>query len=98
MLRSVFDPDGAEKTLLKLKEEQLSDGFFSDAKRVSKVGRELKACEHRIEKIKSLQTKIENCQANIELLEDMDDKAIYDELCQTLKDFCLENMMVMMPS
>lgn len=86
MLRSVFDPDGAEKSLLKLKEEQLSDGFFSDAKRVSKVGRELKACEHRIEKIKSLQTKIENCQASIELLEEMDDKAIYDELCQTLKD------------
>lgn len=89
MLRSVFDPVGTQNTLSKLKEEQLSDGFFADAKRVSKVGREVKICEYKLSKIKSLQTKIENCQASVELLEEIDDEQIFDELCQTLKE--LEN-------
>lgn len=68
-----------------LKEEQLSDGFFNDAKRVSKVGREIKLCEYKISKVKSLQEKIENCQASIELLEEVDDDALYEELNSTLE-------------
>lgn len=68
-----------------LKEEQLSDGFFNDAKRVSKVGREIKLCEYKLSKVKSLQGKIENCQASIELLEEVDDDALYEELNSTLE-------------
>ena len=84
MSRSVFDPDSASKVLEELKKEQLSDGFFSDAKRVSKVGREVKFCEYKIDKINSLQTAIDNCQASIELLEEVDDEAIFEELNSTL--------------
>lgn len=68
-----------------LKKEQLSDGFFSDAKRVSKVGREIKLYEHKIEQDKNLQVEIDNCDTMIELLQENDDKALFDELNQTLE-------------
>ncbi len=72
-----------------LKAEQLSDGFFNDPKRVSKVGREVKLCEYKIEKVKKLQTEIENCDASIELLDEMDDAGLLEELNSTLEN--LEN-------
>ncbi len=68
-----------------MKAEQLSDGFFLDAKRVSKVGRELKLCEHKLEKVNSLASEIDNCLASIELLEEVDDDALFEELTQTIK-------------
>ncbi len=82
--RSVFDPAGLNKQLDALKAEQLEDGFFSDPKKVSKVGREVKFCEYKLETIKKLQTNIENAQASIELLEEIDDEGIYAELNDTL--------------
>ncbi len=84
--RSVFDPAGQEEKLEQLKAEQLSDGFFNDAKRVSKVGREVKLCEYKIEKVKKLQAEIDNCDASIEILEEVDDESIFDELCATLEN------------
>ena len=84
--RSVFDPAGIENKLEDLKNEQLSNGFFNDAKKVSKVGREVKFCEYKLQQIKSLQTAIENCQASIELLEEIEDQSLFDELCETLKN------------
>lgn len=71
--------------MVELKKEQLSDGFFSDAKRVSKVGREIKLYEHKIEQDKNLQVEIDNCDTMIELLQENDDKALFDELNQTLE-------------
>ena len=85
LLRSVFDPIGTEKQLEALKSEQLSEGFFNDAKRVSKVGREIKLCEYKLEKIKKLGELIDNCNVSIELLEEVDDQGIYDELKATLE-------------
>ncbi len=82
--RSVFDPAGQEKKLEELKKEQLSDGFFNDTKKVSKVGREVKFCEYKLEKAKHLQTEIDNCFASIELLEEIDDEGIFDELVSTI--------------
>jgi len=67
-----------------LKKEQLSDGFFNDTKKVSKVGREVKFCEYKLEKAKHLQTEIDNCFASIELLEEIDDEGIFDELVSTI--------------
>ncbi len=67
-----------------LKKEQLSDGFFNDAKMVSKVGREIKTCEYKLEKLKKLSNDIENCQASIELLEEIDDQSLFEELVSTL--------------
>lgn len=67
-----------------MKKEQLSEGFFNDAKKVSKVGREIKLCEYKLDKVKKLQDAIDNCQASIELLQECDDQAIFDELNQTL--------------
>lgn len=67
-----------------LKEEQLSDGFFTDAKRVSKVGREVKLCEYKLEKVKKLSTLISDCQGAIEILEELDDADMYAELTNTL--------------
>ncbi len=84
LLRSVFDPVGQEKRLQELKDEQLSDGFFNDAKRVSKVGREVKLCEYKLDKVKKLQTEIDNCNAILELLDEVDDSALFDELVSTL--------------
>lgn len=82
--RSVFDPAGQEKKLEELKKEQLSDGFFNDAKKVSKVGKEVKFCEYKLEKAKHLQTEIDNCYASIELLEEIDDEGIFNELVSTI--------------
>lgn len=82
--RSVFDPSGCETKLEELKKEQLSEGFFNDPKKVSKVGREIKLCEYKLDKVKKLQDAIDNCQASIELLQECDDQAIFDELNQTL--------------
>lgn len=84
LLRGVFDPINTQNKLESLKQEQLSDGFFSDAKRVSKVGREVKACEYKLDKIKKLSDFIENCEASIELLEEIDDNSIFEELESTL--------------
>lgn len=67
-----------------MKKEQLSEGFFNDPKKVSKVGREIKLCEYKLDKVKKLQDAIDNCQASIELLQECDDQAIFDELNQTL--------------
>lgn len=69
-----------------LKKEQLSDGFFNDAKRVSKVGREVKFCEYKLEKVNSLQEKINNCQTSVELLEEMEDDSLFQELISTLQE------------
>ena len=67
-----------------MKKEQLSEGFFNDPKKVSKVGREIKLCEYKLDKVKKLQDAIDDCQASIELLQECDDQAIFDELNQTL--------------
>lgn len=74
------------KQLEVLKKEQLSDGFFSDSKRVSKVGRDIKLLEHKIELEKKLSSEIENCEASIELLQDCEEQTLFDELNTTLQD------------
>lgn len=68
-----------------LKTEQLSDGFFNDAKRVSKVGREIKLCDYKLEKLKKLGKLIDDCEGGIEILEEMDDDSILQELDSTLQ-------------
>lgn len=68
-----------------MKAQQLEDGFFSDAKKVSKVGREVKLCEYKLDKIHSLQSAIDNCDASVELLEEVDDAPLFEELCCTLE-------------
>ncbi|MBE7076075.1 MAG: peptide chain release factor 2 [Clostridiales bacterium] len=83
--RSVFDPESLKIKIEELKELQLKDGFFNDPKQVSKVGRELKSCEHKLEKVLHLKTQIENCEASIELLEEIEDDSIFAELCLTLE-------------
>ncbi len=85
-LRSAFDPNNLTKKLEELKSEQLSEGFFNDVKKVSRVGRESKLCEYKLNKINSIQSMIDNCQASIELLDEMDDKSIFEELNQTLSE------------
>lgn len=62
----------------------MSDGFFSDSKRVSAVGREAKLCERKIDLVKSLSSEIDNAKAMIELLEEVEDEALFGELEGTL--------------
>lgn len=84
--RSVFDPTKLQIQLENLKAQQLSDGFFSDAKLVSKVGREVKLCEYKLSQINKIQTDLDNCMTSVELLEEIDDQTIFDELIQTICD------------
>ena len=49
------------------------------------MGREVKSCEYKLEKIKNLSTAIDNCDASIELLEEVDDDVIFAELVSTLE-------------
>ena len=44
----------------------------------------MKTCEYKIEKVKTLEKKIEDASALIELLSDTDDQALFDELNSTL--------------
>ena len=84
LLRSVFDP-----TVLKDKEKQLlsqqqEDGFWEDQKKVKKVGQELKIVQNKLGQIKSFQTKIDDCNAFVEILENETDDVMFEELCQNL--------------
>ena len=82
--RSVFDPAGQKEKISALREEQLAGGFFNDAKKVSRVGREMKLCEYKLEKASKLEEKIDNANACFELLADDDDQGIYQELLNVL--------------
>lgn len=70
--------------LEELKKQQLSDGFYSDAKLVSKVGREMKTCEYKLDEIEKLSKQIENAETILELLEVDDDNGLFEELSKTL--------------
>ena len=67
-----------------LKKIQMSENFFNDPKLVSKVGREMKTAEHKLEKIHHLSADIDNAEAIMELLLDGDDEALYAELNEIL--------------
>lgn len=89
MLRSVFDPENQKKRIEELRELQLEDGFFADAKKVSQVGRELKLCEYKLEKSNRIEEQIKNARAYVELLNETEDNALYAELKGLLSE--LEN-------
>lgn len=72
------------KKIDELKNKQLEDGFYNDSKLVSKVGREMKTCEYKLEKISSLSKLVENIDASIELLELEDDEGLFEELRENL--------------
>lgn len=67
-----------------MKKQQLSDNFYSDAKLVSKVGREMKTCEYKLDEIEKLSKQIENAETILELLEVDDDNGLFEELSKTL--------------
>lgn len=67
-----------------LKKEQLEDGFYADAKKVSIVGKKLKSAEYKLNEIKHFENEISNCDAIIELIEDIDDISLYDELKENI--------------
>jgi len=69
-----------------LRAEQLEEGFFEDNKKVSKVGREMKLCEYKLEKANHISQKLENAEAGIEILTEVDDEGLYSELISTLKE------------
>ena len=47
---------------------------------MSKVGREMKTCDYKLSKINSLESDIENAEAIMDLLEDNEDEALFEEL------------------
>ncbi len=63
-----------------MKKIQLQDNFYNDQKLVSKVGREMKTCDYKLSKINSLESEIENAEAIMDLLEDNEDEALFEEL------------------
>ena len=73
-----------------MKKIQLQDNFYNDQKLVSKVGREMKTCEYKLSKINSLESDIENAEAIMELLEDNEDEALFEELNITLEKLSTE--------
>lgn len=58
----------------------MEEGFFDDAKKVSKIGRELKLCEYKLEKANRIEKQIKNAEAYLELLYETDDNSLYLEL------------------
>lgn len=59
---------------------QSQPDFYTDAKKVSEVGKKLKGAEHKLELIKSLETKVSDVETMIELCELEDDQELYKEL------------------
>ena len=47
---------------------------------MSKVGREMKTCDYKLEKINSLEENVQNAEAIMELLEDNEDASLFEEL------------------
>lgn len=64
----------------------MEEGFFDDAKKVSKVGRELKLCEYKLEKSNRMESQIENAKAYLELLNETDDNSLFAELKTLLSE------------
>lgn len=62
----------------------MQDGFFTDAKKVSEVGKKMKSAEHKLATIKELQTKLNDIDAMIELCESEDDNEMYKELIEEI--------------
>ena len=50
----------------------------------------MKTCEYKIEKVKTLEKKIEDASALIELLSETDDQALFEELNSTILELVKE--------
>ena len=57
---------------------------------MSKVGREMKTCEYKLEKINSLEENIQNAEAIMELLEDNEDASLFEELNALIEKLSIE--------
>ncbi len=57
---------------------------------VSKVGREMKTCEYKLEKINSLKENVQNAEAIMELLEDNEDASLFEELNALIEKLSIE--------
>ena len=57
---------------------------------MSKVGREMKTCEYKLEKINSLEENVQNAEAIMELLEDNEDASLFEELNALIEKLSIE--------
>lgn len=57
---------------------------------MSKVGREMKTCEYKLEKINSLKENVQNAEAIMELLEDNEDASLFEELNALIEKLSIE--------
>ena len=79
---------------------QQQPDFFSDMKKVKDVGQKIKARENKLEKLKQLQTAIEDQQAIFDMLEMGEDESLENELLanmqnleNSLEDFKIETLL-----
>ena len=85
MLRSVFDEDGLNKELEKIKEEQQAEDFWSDMSKVKAVGKKQKEIEVKLNKIKELVKLFDDIQFECEYAELEDDESLITSIDTKLK-------------
>ena len=86
--------------LEQLKNQQQDPDFFSDMKKVKDVGQKIKARENKLDKIKQLQTSLDDQEAIFEMLEMGEDESLESELVanmqnleSALEDFKIETLL-----
>ena len=85
MLRSVFDEDGLNKELEKIKEEQQAEDFWSDMSKVKAVGKKQKEIEVKLNKIKELVKLFDDIQFECEYAELEDDESLIPSIDAKLR-------------
>ncbi len=80
-----------------MKAEQLEPDFFMDPARAKDVGKKLREREGKLEKIKSLESRLADIDAMVELCELEEDPELFSELKESLKTFNsdLENLKIL---
>lgn len=78
--RSVFDLESIRQTVKELESRQNEENFFLDAKAVKEVGQKLKIANNKLDKIKSLESDLNDCDCFVGMIEESGDAELEKEL------------------
>lgn len=67
-----------------LENQQSSPNFFSDAKQVKENGKNIKNIENKLKNLKNIKIMVEDVKVLLDMLEDFEDNALFDELKEKL--------------
>ena len=76
---SPFDPAGLEERLAKIEKEMNRDGFWNDQEQATKLTKEKKSIENKLDELKGLDRQLEDLEVMIEMAQEEDDAGLAKE-------------------